>query len=195
MKRNETLLWWTGAAIAGAIAVASQLWPLADGASRIARLPSHGVWHRTVDVALDRWEREFFGRAQVLKRVALVQRNKVALTVIDGAHNRQAVHDPEFCFRGAGWTVERRSEVAIDIGRARLLRLRKGDTTTEALFWFTDGRAAFAAPWRYWLTATWRRLTFGVSGEEPVLVLLASLDDVPPDWSALLAHWPELARL
>jgi hypothetical protein len=195
MKRHETVLWWTGAAVCGAIAVASQLWPLADGSSRIASLSPNGVWHRTIEVELNSWEKDFFQRAHVVKRVAVVRGKKVALTVIDGSRNRQAVHDPEFCFRGAGWTVERTGQVALETGRARLLHLRKGDTTAEALFWFTEGAAAFAAPWRYWLTATWRRLTFGASGQEPVLVLLTSLDDVPPDWSSLLTHWTELLRL
>ncbi len=195
MNRHETALWWTGAAIAGAIAVGSQLWPLPGAAARIARLTPQGVWHRTVDVELAPWETEFFRNATVLKRVAVVRRQRVALTVIDGSRNRQAVHDPEFCFRGAGWTVERSTAVALATGHARRLQLRKGETVAEALFWCADGATAFSAPWRYWAAATWRRLTFGASGPEPVLVLLTSLDNTPPDWASLLDHWTELARL
>jgi hypothetical protein len=195
MKARETYYWWGGAAVVAGIIVAAQLWPLPDAAARIARLSPAGVWHRSVPVELAPWEREFFRRAAVVKRMVAVQQERVVLTVIDGSHNRQAVHDPEFCFRGAGWTVEATTEVPIGSGRARLLRLRKGATTAEALFWFSDGEVSFSAPWRYWIAATWRRLTFGQSGADPVLVLLTSLDDRPPRWQSLLDHWPDLARL
>lgn len=195
MKTREAIGWWGGAGTMAALIVASQLWPLPDASDRIARLPLHGIWHRSAPVELAGWERETFRRATVVKRIAVVQRERFALTVIDGSHNRQAVHDPEFCFRGAGWTIDSASEVAIPRGRARLLRLRKGAATAEALFWFSDGTESFAAPARYWLAATWRRLTFGASGAEPVLVLLTSLDAAPPRWEAVLTHWPELARL
>lgn len=195
MKLPESALWWSGAGVVAALVVASQLWPLPDASARVARLSPTGVWHRTAPVELGPWERDYFGRAQVVKRIAVVQRARVALTIIDGSRNRQAVHDPEFCFRGAGWTVERASDVRVENGRARLLCLRKGTATTEALFWFSDGATALAAPWRYWVMATWRRLTFGHSGAEPVLVLLTSLDDAPPNWPSLLGHWPELSRL
>lgn len=195
MKRRESAFWWSGAGVVAALVVASQLWPLPDASARVARLSPAGVWHRTAPVDLAPWEREFFGRANVVKRVAVVRGERVALTIIDGSRNRQAVHDPEFCFRGAGWSVERGSDVVVEHGHARLLRLRRGTATAEALFWFTDGATAYAAPWRYWVMATGRRLTFGRSGAEPVLVLLTSLGDAAPDWPALLAHWPELSRL
>lgn len=195
MKAREPVFWWGGAGVMALLIVASQLWPLPDAAARIARLSPAGVWHRTVPVELAPWEREFFRRAEVVKRIAVVQRERFVLTVIDGSHNRQAVHDPEFCFRGAGWTIEGVTEVAVGHGNARLLRLRKDTTTAEALFWFSDGVTSFSAPWRYWIAATWRRLTFGRSGAEPVLVLLTSLDAAPPKWPSVLEHWPELARL
>lgn len=195
MKSRETIFWWGGAGVIAALIVASQLWPLSDASARLARLSPSGVWHRTAPVELAPWERDFFQRAEVVKRIAVVQREKFVLTVIDGSRNRQAVHDPEFCFRGAGWTIEHATDVLTNTGRARLLRMRKGDSGAEALFWFTDGAGSFAAPWRYWLAATSRRLTFGCSGAEPVLVLLTSLESTPPNWPAVLEHWPELSRL
>lgn len=195
MKTREAVCWWGGAGVIAALVVASQLWPLPDAAARISSLSPQGIWHRTAPVELAPWEKDFFGRANVVKQVAVVQRERFVLTVIDGSRNRQAVHDPEFCFRGAGWTVEERSDVIMDAGRARLLRLRQGATTAEALFWFSNGEEAFAQPARYWLAATWRRLTFGASGAEPVLVLLTSLDATPPQWPSVLLHWPELSRL
>jgi hypothetical protein len=195
MKIRESQLWWFGAGVVVAVVIASQLWRLPDAESRIAQLPAGGIWHRTAPVELLPWERTFFGRAKVTKRIAVVRQERVVLTVVDGSLNRQAVHDPEFCFRGAGWTVASSAPLDLLHGRARLLQLRKGDITAEAVFWFSDGTEAFAEPWRYWAATTLRRLTFGKSGPEPVLVLLTSLDATAPKWNALLERWPDLARL
>lgn len=195
MKTREAFFWWCGAGVIAAVVVASQLWPLPDASARVARLSPAGVWHRSAVVELAPWEKDFFGRAAVVKQVAVVRNERVALTVVDGSRNRQAVHDPAFCFRGAGWTVDATTDVAIRNGSARLLRLHKGTATAEALFWFSDGETAYAVPWRYWMATTWRRLTFGLGGAEPVLVELISLEANPPQWTALLEHWPDLARL
>ena len=195
MTGAEARRWWIGAGLVALIVVSSQLWPLPDASARLGRLTPVGVWHRAAPTEIFPWEKSFFGRAQVVKQLAVVQGKRVALTVIDGSHNRRAVHDPEFCFRGAGWTVETATDLALSHGRGRRLNLRKHEDRAEAVFWFSNGREAFAEPLRYWLGTTIRRLTFGGSGDEPVLVMLISLDDTPPDWTALIQRWPDLARL
>ena len=67
--------------------------------------------------------------------------------------------------------------------------------TAEALYWFTDGRRQFAGPVEFWWRTAVRRLTFGRSSGAPILVILTSTGQEPPDWSLLLQNWPDLQGL
>jgi hypothetical protein len=102
------------------------------------------------------------------------------------------VHDPAYCFRGAGWTVEKRAAYAIPGGTAALLTLSRGSTGRQVMFWMTDDRKRFAQPLRYWWQATWRRLTLGWSGPAPVLVVLQPAEAGAFDWHKLTDNFPQL---
>ena len=58
----------------------------------------------------------------------------------------------------------------------------------------SDKTVRHASPWRYWWQATCRRTTHGLSGPEPVLVILA-VPGGTADWSAILDRCPELMQL
>ncbi len=185
-------LLWGSIVVAVAAGAAWQFYPLADASDRLEALPLRGLMFASENVAVSQVEQNIFTGATVLKRYAQVRGQKVVLTIIDGTGNRHAVHDPLFCFRGAGWEVLDDTQFPIERGEARRVTLAKQGEPAEALYWFTDGRHAFGSAMEYWGRTTWRRLSLGASGNEPVLVMLTPVDAQPIDWQALLAAWPEL---
>ena len=192
-KRYNRLAW--GAAVV--IAMAAAMWrlvPLPDAEARIAPLAA-GRGQRMDTLALKPWELEFFGEAHVRRWIAQGSGPAVIATVVDGSRNRRVVHDPAFCFRGAGWTVVADEPLVLSNGEARRVTLRREGAEMEAVYWFADGRRAYGSPTRYWLDTTWRRLTLGASGPEPVLVLLVPAQGTTPDWGEWLARWPQFTLL
>jgi hypothetical protein len=172
-----------------------QYYPLADASARLSALPLKAALVECQNLPLTGAEQATFANVTVVKRLVVAQAGSVILTLIDGTHDRHAVHDPTFCFRGAGWEVGAAERVPLAKGSARLLHLRNGGEAAEALYWFTDGNQEFARPLLYWWKTTLRRLTFGASGPEPLLVVLVSANTTPPNWPALLKAWPELQSL
>ena len=114
------------------------------------------------------------------------------MMVIDGGTNRHAVHDPVYCFRGAGWTVRERRLFPLEGGSAAVLKLARGgaDEEQEAMYWISDDQRRYVEPWRYWWQTTMRRLTFGHSGAEPVMVILQPASTGAFDWQRLADHFP-----
>jgi hypothetical protein len=194
MKRSPLRL-WLATAFALGLAGLWQFFPLADAASRLEALPLNGLFFNARPMSLNPAEHEIYGRALVLKRLVRMRGQAFTLTVIDGTRNRHAVHDPLYCFRGAGWEVLMATDVNLPHGTARAVSLRQTGKSGEAVYWFSNGRQAFTSATRYWTDTTLRRLTLGRSGEEPVLVILTSVDDRLPDWGGILAIWPELMQL
>jgi hypothetical protein len=172
-----------------------EFYPLTDASSRINHFPRMSGQVASRDLPLTPGEEAIFCGVTVVKRLALVGDDRAVVTVIDGTKNRHAVHDPVFCFRGAGWEVSREESVPLRKGFARLVHLRQGKELAEALYWFSDGKEQFKSPVLYWWKTALRRLTFGSSGMEPVLVILTSAGDTPPHWPDLLKAWPELQSL
>ena len=172
-----------------------QMYPLPDAARRLEDLPRRGVLFASEDLPVSETEAKIYAGATVLKRLAQVRGQRVVLTIIDGTGNRHAVHDPLFCFRGAGWDVEGESAMAVEWGEARRVQLARRGERADAVYWFTDGDRAFGSPMEYWGRTTLRRITLGASGDEPVLVVITPATDAGVDWAALLAAWPELGAL
>jgi len=188
---------WLGVAFAILVPLTLtwQYYPLPDGSARMDALPLKAALVECQNLPLTGAEQATFSKATVVKRLVVASAGSAILTLIDGTHDRHAVHDPTYCFRGAGWAVGASEQVPLARGSARLLHLRNGGETAEALYWFTDGNEQFARPLLYWWKTTLRRLTFGASGPEPLLVVLVSASASPPDWPALLKAWPELQSL
>jgi len=168
--------------------------PLADAAARTGRLPLNHGGVQSHDIPLEPAEKAVYTDVNVIKRLVTVGNEQVVLTIIDGTRNRHAVHDPGFCFRGAGWEITGRQSLPLEKGSAQLLRLQQGGETAEAVYWFTDGKEQFDSPQTYWWKTALRRMTFGHSGSEPVLVVLATTG-AAPDWPALLKSWPDLQEM
>lgn len=183
---------WGAIALAVVMGLLWQLFPLPDAGERLAALPERGLMMAAEDLPLTEAEERIYTEARVLKRLVQVRGQRVILTIIDGTQNRHAVHDPLFCFRGAGWDVVDTAAFPVEWGQAQRVSLRKRGETADALYWFTDGRRAFDRSVTYWWRTTLRRISLGASGEEPVLVVLSPANDRPIQWERLLAEWPEI---
>jgi hypothetical protein len=194
MNTRYNRLAWGAAAVIALAAATWRLVPLSDAEARIAPLAA-GPGQRMETLPLKPWEVDFFGEARVRRWLSQGGGPAVIATVVDGSRNRRVVHDPAFCFRGAGWTVAADEPLALSNGEARRVILRREGSEMEAVYWFSDGRRAFGSPTHYWLETTWRRLTLGASGPEPVLVLLVPAQGRAPNWTEWLAHWPQFTLL
>lgn len=190
--RFKTAVVWGAIAIAVGLGVVWQLFPLEDATPRLEALPHRGVMMVSEDLPVTEAEQSIYNEATVLKRLVQVRGQRVILTIIDGTRNRHAVHDPLFCFRGAGWEVLDAESIAVEWGEAQRVELARRGEPAEALYWFTDGDRAFGSSLSYWWRTTLRRVTLGASGAEPVLVVLTPVDSRPINWDALLDGWPEL---
>jgi hypothetical protein len=186
---------WCGLALAAAAGFAWEAFPLQDAGARLDALPASGVAFASRDVPPGDAERRVYGEARVVKRVYAAGRMSFAVTLVDGTRNRHAVHDPLYCFRGAGWALAGERRVPLPGGEGRLVQLARKGEMAEALVWFTDGRRRHASPLRYWAGTTLRRLTLGASGEEPVLAVVQPLGAATLDPRALFDRVPSLADL
>ncbi|WP_165498795.1 exosortase-associated EpsI family protein [Chlorobium sp. N1] len=154
--------------------------------NQIAALPSEGYAFSSRAIPLSPEETEFYGQARVMKRLYRCRSDAFILIALDGSANRHAVHDPLYCLKGSGWEITDRRALAVDGGTAERLTLSGHGERRQAVFWFSDGFSRHPSVLRYWLQTTLRRMTFGRSGNEPVMVILQSAGNEPPDWRMLL---------
>jgi len=185
MSPRSRIFLWAAFFSALGLSVIIELFPLPDASDRLDELPDSGTLFSSRDLSLTPVENSTLGQAQTLKRFYQFDRHRFILVAIDGSKNRHAVHDPKYCLTGSGWKIQAREAFDIEGGRADLLRLSRKGLKREALYWFSDGSSRHASVIRYWLQATIRRLTFGRSGPEPVLVILQSIGSDRPDWEAI----------
>lgn len=178
-----------------ALTVTWSAFPLAGAEERLGALPRSGLGFASMEIPLTGEEDAVLGRVHVIKRLYQVRDQRFVLTVIDGAADRHAVHDPLYCFRGAGWQVLARERFAVPGGSAALLKLSKGNENREALFWISDDETRHAEPMRYWWQTTLRRLTFGHSGAEPVLMIAQPYQAERVSWKNLAADFPQMFML
>ncbi len=166
--------------------------PLADAQDRVSHIVTAGLGFASREIPLNETEKSIFGAAKVFKRMYRVGREDFVVVIIDGAHNRHAVHDPSYCIRGAGWTITGQRPLPVPGGTATVLSLSKQGEAREAMFWFSDGRERHARVARCWWQMALRRLTFGASGPDPVLVLVQPLATGTANWERLPAQLPTL---
>ena len=186
---------WGGVPLLAVLAtVAWEVVPLQVAASRVAALPAEGLGVSIRTIPLTSMEAELYQGVSVCKRSYRIGRLDTQVLIVDGSRNRHAVHDPTFCFRGAGWLVVNRYPVPLPGGEACALRLERSGIQQEALYWFTDGRSRHASAPRYWWQTSLRRLTMGLAGDEPLLVVVQPAGDVV-SWEGLLDRLPGLLAL
>lgn len=182
--RRRTALW----VAIGLAVVSGMLWavyPLPDAAERLNLVPKTGASFASEDIALTPTELQVLGRVNLLHRKYQLGSTEFYATVIDGTKDRHAVHDPRYCFQGAGWNVVSERKLSLQGGEAHLVHAINGKYEVQALFWFSDGAQRYTSLLRYWWQTTLRRMSLGRSGAEPVLVVLQSFGQQQPEWSAL----------
>jgi hypothetical protein len=168
-----------------------QFYPLSDAKNRLEELPLYGPGFVGNNVPLNDFEEKAFQGVDVIKRLYRVDNENYLVTVLDGTHNRHIVHDPYYCFTGSGWEIQSKKKFYFgnDSNNGEELVLSRGTKSRAALFWFTDGKSAFSSPMEYWGKATLRRLTFGRSGNEPVLIMIQPLDSISE------VNWKEVTHI
>ena len=180
MKRN---ILWGGLIVAALITLIWPCLPIPSASGRLAAIPTATADFQSSPMDLNPSDRAFLGKAEAIQRLIEMRGGgHVILTVTDGSKNRHAVHDPGYCFAGAGWQIQAKTSVKVPSGDATWISLAKGDQTAQALWFFDDGQQQFASPIKYWLETSARRAPLGRSGPDPVLVTLRSLPNEPVNW-------------
>ena len=183
-----------GVVVVGGVLTASAFWlGTPQSTSHLQNLPQQGLLYTSAPLPLSSGESHHLRSVDVVKRRYRVPSATFDLLAIDGSANRHAVHDPTFCHRGDGWEIVSRQSLPLPRGEALWVRYRRGDESTQCVYWFTNAATQTPNTWWFWAAASWRRLTAGRSGCEPVLVVLQPAADVAPDWTLVFRECPALA--
>lgn len=180
MKRRVL---WCALILSLIITLVWPLVPIPSATARLAAIPTTSLDFLSQPIGLSPSDIAFLGQAQSVQYlITMRDGTRLVLSVIDGTHNRHAVHDPSYCFAGAGWVVESRKPLTVPSGTATWVSMAREHQKSEALWFFDDGKHQFTSSIEYWLAASMRRASLGLSGAEPVLVTLRSLPDEPVQW-------------
>ncbi len=183
---------WAGIALIAVLGILWQFFPLKDASARLDSLPLSGIGFNSQEFEVTEIERQVFRDNKLLKRLVWSAGQQFFLSIVDGSKYRNAVHDPTICFLGGGWVVDRREPIRVPGGEGELIHLVKGNDTKQVFLCFSDGRSRYASVVRYWFDTTLRRLTLGLSGEEPVRIIIQPIDNTPLRWRRLLLEFTPL---
>ena len=192
MKNKDHTILLVGLAVAIFLGLLWQFLPLKDAGNRMKLIPLQGIGYKGKDVSLNSDESNFFKDINIIKRIYLVGEDKFLITIIDATNNRHVVHDPYYCFKGGGWLIVKEEKYTLNKGEANLLVIRKNGSEREAMFWFSDGKKQHFSPLKYWLQATLRRVTLGLSGPEPVYIVVQPLKSGSIDWVDFIDRFSSL---
>lgn len=172
--------------------IAWSFYPLSGAGEKLRAVPLQCGPFAGVDVPLTERELKVLGRVDVVHRRYEFGARSVYVTLIDGSRDRHAVHDPRYCFRGAGWKVLEERQRPVQGGAATWLRAVNADRHAEAAFWFTGGEQRHSSMTRYLWDSMLRRVSLGRLGGKPVLVVLQSFDEDPLEWNEVETMIAEL---
>lgn len=188
-------LLWTLLIIFIPLGLIWQFYPLQDSSLRMNSLPLKGEGFFGMNLPLTEFEQKALPNVGIVKRLYKISGTSYFLSLLDGTRNRHAVHDPEYCFRGDGWTVLSKKPFQLPHGEGSLFLITKMGIEREALVWFTADGKQFSSPLHYWIITSLRRLTFGWSGEEPLLIIVQPVDVLKPDWEQFIKNFKPLMIL
>lgn len=195
MNNRWKILQWATIGIIAFLGVLWQFFPVTDASERMDSLPLSGFGFHSQEFEVTEVERAVFRDNNLMKRLVSMGRQQFFLSVVDGTKYRNAVHDPTLCFLGSGYTVDHRTEIRVPGGHGEIIHMVKGDETFEVFVCFSDGSKRYASVLRYWFDTTLRRLTLGLSGEEPVRIIIQPVNDHPLNWRLLLFEFSSLWKI
>jgi hypothetical protein len=163
---------WLGVGIAIVCGLAWNFTPPAAPLLRLETIPISGANFQGWNLPLTEREKKVLGQVDVLHRGYRIGGREFVLTIIDGNRNRHAVHDPRYCFQGAGWWIVNERRIAMQGGEAPGLKIARQNDQAETIFWFANGESRHSSFPRYWAQTTLRRMTLGHWGAAPPLVIL-----------------------
>lgn len=181
---------WIGLIVAIVLGLIWQFYRLPNAEARMERLPLSGLGYKGTSEPLNEFETNFFKGVNIVKRIYRIGSTSYFVTILDGTLNRHVVHDPYYCFQGSGWSVISKSEMPIPGGVAALVNIKKDTVERQALFWYSNGVSRYFSPMHYWWATTLRRLTLGLSGAEPVMIMIQPQTTGPVDWNQFKENFP-----
>ncbi len=184
--KNKRKLLFILCGLSALIALVWPALPMLDGPDRLSAMPQAGRVFQSQTLEFSDEDKKFLGGARAVQRIIQTQHSPpIVISVIDGSGNRHAVHDPSYCLAGGGWIIRSEKQVNLSAGVANWISMEKAGETMEALWFFDYGETQFTSPFQYWWLTSLRRTTRGLSGSEPLLVMLR----VPPggkaDWQQI----------
>ncbi len=188
-------LLWGALVIAVILSTLYEMYDPGVGRSQVDNLPKSGFGYTSRDVPLTSAELSLYSDARVIKRWYQFGHYSFIIILVDGREDRHAVHDPLYCFNGAGWRILEKTAIDIDGGWAHKLKMSKNDEHREAIYWFSDGSSRHASITRFWFQATLNRLTLGFSGPIPFMIILQPFGDSQPNWQKILEQFGVLYEL
>lgn len=153
--------------------------PVGDATERLGEIPLERGQFQGRDLPLTERERTVFGQVDVLHRQYSAPWRSVYVTVVDGSKDRHAVHDPRYCFQGAGWKVLEEQKRPVAGGDSTWISAERDGRRAEAVFWFTNGSERYSSVPRYLWEAMLRRVSFGRFGGKPILVVVQNFEALP----------------
>ncbi|MFT4900754.1 MAG: hypothetical protein ACI81V_000020 [Lentimonas sp.] len=176
MKQQHLILPFSLLFILIIVALCLRTIELEDATVRIEGLSKDGTGYTSRKIELTDFEQDMLGEAMGYKSIYIWRGLPYVITILDGTRNRQAVHDPRYCFIGAGWSIDEDQKIDFAGGDARRITLSNGEQESEALFFYSTGTSIFSHPIEYWLRATLRRWLRSYGGDEPLLVMVQPLE-------------------
>ena len=160
-----------------------------DARQRLESIPIQTSLARGRDLPLSADEQRRLGGAFVLKREYVIANRIFRLTIIDGSQNRNAVHDPAYC-----WMVSDRRDIALPDGVASAVTRRDGAASRQAIYWFSDGSDRHASILKFWMNASLKNAGIGSNSNADVMVLLEAGDGEPVNWYRVLDLFPDVLK-
>lgn len=193
MKRiRQLVLWTTFAFFVSLLGYWSRTKP-PSAQDRIDSVPNKGLTFKLTRIPWSRNELNTLQEAGGSKWHCQMAGDEIVLVVIDGAQNMHAIHDPAFCFRGAGFDVVRESDVPLSGGVGRQVELKSENEKRELVYWFSDTRTRYHSLLNFRLQTAFSRLN--ANQRTPLMILLYGRHRTPDQWASLVDVLPFMEHL
>lgn len=196
MSRSVKKLQWALIVFAMFLGAAWELFPLSDASNRLDRFPLWGDGFFGQEIPIQEIEKQVFAGNRMMKRFYQMDNMAFYVSIVDGTHNRSAVHDPTLCFQGSGWKITSRKPLLVPGGEAEIVGMdRSNGRQLEILICFSNGEDRYKSVVHYWFDTTMRRLTLGKWGDEPVRIIVEPIENQPIDWNKLAKNFQPLWKV